>query len=114
MTIEELRKTTFRKGDKAKYYDVIAEIIEIEYTEALFGLRQGKDEIEWVRCENITYIPCALAETSIVPQANELLPLVSNRRKLLIAHNKHILDRLTEYEGDEICDKMVDDFIGNL
>jgi len=110
MTIEELRKTTFRKGDKAKYYDVIAEIIEIEYTEALLGLRQGKDEIEWVRCENITYIPCALAETSIVPQANELLPLV----RRLIAYNKHILDRLTEYEGDEICDKMVDDFIGNL
>ena len=60
MTIEELRKTQFRKGDKAKYYNVIAEIIEIEHTEALLGLRQGEDEIEWVRCENIIYIPCAL------------------------------------------------------
>lgn len=42
------------------------------------------------------------------------IPLVSNRRELLIAYNKHILDRLTEYEGDEICDNMVDEFIGNL
>ena len=57
MTIEELRKTQFEKGDKAKYHNIIAEIIEIEYAEALLGLRHGKDEIEWVRCENITYIP---------------------------------------------------------
>lgn len=42
------------------------------------------------------------------------IPAVSNRRELLIAYNKHILDRLTEYEGEEICDNMVDDFIGNL
>ena len=41
------------------------------------------------------------------------IPAVSNQRELLIAYNKHILDKLTEYEGEEINDKMVDDFIGN-
>ena len=39
---------------------------------------------------------------------------VIDTRELLNFYNTHILDRLTEYEGEEICDKMVDDFIGNL
>lgn len=66
MTIEEFKKTGFRKGDKAKYYNTTAEIIEIEFVECLLGLRQGKDEIEWVRCESVIYIPWRAANERMV------------------------------------------------
>ena len=36
---------------------------------------------------------------------------VSSRRELLVAFTTHILDKLTEYEGQEINEEMVDDFL---
>ena len=59
MTPEEFDSTKFASGDKAIYLECERIIRTVDFTERLIGLVNEVHilEVEWVRCENIEYIP---------------------------------------------------------
>jgi len=59
MTLEEFDSTKFASGDKAIYLGCERIIRTVDFTERLIGMIDQVNilEIDWVRCENIEYIP---------------------------------------------------------
>ena len=62
MTHLEFSITSFGKGDKAIYKGVAYQIKSVDFVEELIGMigvfdEDDKEEITWVRCESIEYIP---------------------------------------------------------
>jgi hypothetical protein len=66
MTIDDFNMQKFKAGNKAKYKDLIYDIVSVDFEEKLVGLsdinffaQQEGDEdlpVNWVRCENIEFI----------------------------------------------------------
>lgn len=59
MTLQEFDNTKFANGDKAIYHGVERIIKSVCFSEQLIGLSNlhPLEDIDWVRCENIEYIP---------------------------------------------------------
>lgn len=63
MTIEEFNETRFSKGDQAHYKSTSYLISSVDFEEKLIGIigyftdMEGNDEITWLRCESILYVP---------------------------------------------------------
>jgi hypothetical protein len=63
MTIEQFNNTSFGKEDKCIYKRGEYLIASLDFEEKLIGLllyiegSKYENEITWVRCENIEYIP---------------------------------------------------------
>lgn len=63
MSQEEFEKQRFGAGDKATYKDGNTYVVaSVDFEEKLIGLLMNisggePDDISWVRCENVDYIP---------------------------------------------------------
>lgn len=69
MIIEEFDVTKFRTGDKAIYLESERIIRTVDFTERLIGLVNEVHilEVDWVRCENIEYIPLPVENPNQLP-----------------------------------------------
>ncbi len=65
MTAEEFDKQSFGAKDKARYKDGnVYNVATVDFEEQLIGLLMNvsggePDDVSWVRCENVEYMPCA-------------------------------------------------------
>lgn len=56
MKLEEFEKQAWKSGMKAKYHGGEFDIATINFEESLVGLMDDREEISWVRCENVELI----------------------------------------------------------
>jgi len=63
MTQEEFNNASFTSGDKAIYQGKECPIVQIDFLEQLFGIDffDDTENLSWVRCENVEYIPLVQA-----------------------------------------------------
>ena len=63
MTTEQFDKQGFGAGDKVRYKDGnVYDVATVDFDERLIGLLMHisggePDDVSWVRCENVDYIP---------------------------------------------------------
>lgn len=56
MSVEEFKKTEFRKGDVAEYRHRQYPIMGVNFYEELLLIQYTDNSTCWVRCENISFI----------------------------------------------------------
>ncbi len=62
MTQQEFLSTSFGKGDEAIYKKKSYRIKSVDFEEMLIGIiglfdESDEDDVTWLRCENIEYVP---------------------------------------------------------
>jgi len=69
MTLQEFDNAKFASGDKAIYLGSERIIGTVDFTEKLIGLVSETHvlEVDWVRCENIEYIPLPIENPNQLP-----------------------------------------------
>jgi len=59
MTKAEFLNSSYGGKDKVEYKGLIYDIYQVDFEERLFAINQYNDEdnLSWVRCENVEFIP---------------------------------------------------------
>ncbi len=59
MTLQEFSNARSAKGDRAIYKNIVYFFSQIDFEDCIIGIRkhEKEKEFEWVRCENIEYLP---------------------------------------------------------